>query len=123
MKSSASRAAASTPPEPDLTPDERAARLEQIIVNVLNNAAKYTPPAGAITVAAAEERGEAVLRVRDTGIGISKDMLPRIFEPFQRFDDRIMKFWTDLLNGFIAGIGPGSIGEQGDGKLTLSIDP
>src|SRR5688572_29676887 len=53
-------------------------RLEQIIVNVLNNAAKYTPPEGRIDVEASEEAGQAVLCVRDSGVGIAADMLPRI---------------------------------------------
>jgi CheY-like chemotaxis protein/two-component sensor histidine kinase len=64
-------------------------RLEQIIVNVLNNAAKYTPAGGRIDVAAAEEGGEAVLRVRDTGVGIAPEMLPRIFDLFTQGDQSL----------------------------------
>jgi signal transduction histidine kinase/CheY-like chemotaxis protein len=65
------------------------ARLEQIIVNVLNNACKYTPAEGHISVAVSEERDEAVLRIRDTGIGISDEMLPRIFELFVQGDQSL----------------------------------
>jgi PAS domain S-box-containing protein len=65
------------------------ARLEQIIVNVLNNASKYTPPEGRIDVAVATEAGEAVLRIRDTGIGIAPDVLPRIFELFVQGDQSL----------------------------------
>jgi PAS domain S-box-containing protein len=65
------------------------ARLEQIIVNLLNNASKYTPPDGRIAVSLAEEGGEAVLRVRDTGIGIAPDVLPRIFELFVQGDQTL----------------------------------
>jgi CheY-like chemotaxis protein/anti-sigma regulatory factor (Ser/Thr protein kinase) len=65
------------------------ARLEQIIVNVLNNACKYTPPGGAISVAVSEEPGEAVLRIQDTGIGIAEDVLPRIFELFVQGDQSL----------------------------------
>jgi PAS domain S-box-containing protein len=65
------------------------ARLEQIIVNVLNNAAKYTPPEGRIGVSASREGDEAVLRVRDTGMGISAEMLPRIFELFVQGDQSL----------------------------------
>ena len=56
-------------------------RLEQVINNLLTNALKYTPPGGRIevTVAAGDP---AVLRVVDTGVGISADVLPTIFEPF-----------------------------------------
>jgi PAS domain S-box-containing protein len=65
------------------------ARLEQIIVNVLNNACKYTPAEGHISVVVSEERDEAVLRIRDTGIGISDEMLPRIFELFVQGDQSL----------------------------------
>jgi PAS domain S-box-containing protein len=57
-------------------------RLSQVISNLLTNAAKYTPPGGEITVAAARLGDEIVLRVRDTGIGIAPEMLPRIFDLF-----------------------------------------
>ena len=59
-----------------------ASRLAQAIVNLLNNAAKYTDPGGRIVIAAACVRDIVALRVRDTGIGISSDQLPRIFELF-----------------------------------------
>ena len=65
------------------------ARLEQIIVNLLNNASKYTPPAGHIEVSAAAEGGDVVLRIRDTGIGIAADVLPRIFELFVQGDQSL----------------------------------
>ena len=57
-------------------------RLAQVISNLLTNAAKYTPPGGHITVQAREEDGEVVLRVRDTGIGIAPEVLPRVFDLF-----------------------------------------
>ena len=65
------------------------ARLEQIIVNVLNNASKYTPPDGRIRVVVSREGDEAVLRICDTGIGIAADMLPRIFELFVQGDQSL----------------------------------
>ena len=58
------------------------ARLEQILANLLNNAAKYTMPGGQIRVTAALEGAEAVVRVRDNGIGVPPDVLDRVFEPF-----------------------------------------
>jgi PAS domain S-box-containing protein len=61
-------------------------RLEQVLANVLNNAAKYTDHGGHIWLTARQEGGEFVLRVRDTGVGILADMLPRIFEPFVQSD-------------------------------------
>jgi signal transduction histidine kinase/CheY-like chemotaxis protein len=58
------------------------ARLSQIVDNLLLNAIKYTPAGGSIDVHTSSERDAAVLRVRDTGIGIAPDLLPRMFELF-----------------------------------------
>jgi len=60
------------------------ARLEQVFVNILLNAAKYTPSGGLIRVAVQAEEGEAVVRIGDNGIGIAPDVLPRVFELFVR---------------------------------------
>ncbi len=76
------------PPRP-LYVEADPARLEQIIVNVLNNAAKYTPPNGHISVVVAQEGDEVVLRVSDTGIGIPQDMLSRIFDLFVQGDQSL----------------------------------
>lgn len=59
-------------------------RLEQIVVNLLSNALRYTDPGGAVTVAVRSEGGRAVLEVRDTGIGIPAEDLPRVFTRFWR---------------------------------------
>jgi signal transduction histidine kinase/ActR/RegA family two-component response regulator len=59
-------------------------RLAQVLSNLLNNAAKYTPPGGRIVVSAAAEGDEIVVRVRDTGIGIPAHMLPRVFDMFMQ---------------------------------------
>ena len=61
-------------------------RLEQVLGNLLDNAIKYTPAGGSIRVSLAREPEEAVLRVRDTGVGIARDMLPRIFELFTQVE-------------------------------------
>jgi signal transduction histidine kinase len=60
------------------------ARLQQIVDNLLSNAVKYTPAGGSISVSVKHEAEEAILRVRDTGIGISPDLLPRLFELFMQ---------------------------------------
>jgi signal transduction histidine kinase/DNA-binding response OmpR family regulator len=69
-------------PRAGLLVNADAARLAQAIANVLTNAAKYTPDGGRVQVAAQAEGSEVVLTVRDSGIGIAREMLPRIFEPF-----------------------------------------
>ena len=66
-----------------MTGDER--RLAQVVRNLLNNAARHTVQ-GAVTVATAVEGGNAVVRVSDTGEGISAEDLPHIFQRFYRAD-------------------------------------
>jgi CheY-like chemotaxis protein len=59
---------------------------KQVVGNLLTNAAKYTDAGGRSGVTAQREGGKVVLRVRDTGIGIAPDMLPRIFDLFVQVD-------------------------------------
>jgi CheY-like chemotaxis protein len=59
-----------------------AARLEQVVVNLLTNAAKYTEEGGHIWLSAREEDKQCVLSVRDTGVGIAPALLPKIFDLF-----------------------------------------
>ena len=61
-------------------------RLVQALSNVLNNAAKYTPHGGQITLTAAREHDDIVIRVRDSGVGIPAEMLPSIFDLFTQVD-------------------------------------
>jgi PAS domain S-box-containing protein len=61
-----------------------AIRLHQIIVNLLTNAVKYTPMGGTIDVRVTRSHGDAVLVVRDDGMGISAEMLPKIFDMYSR---------------------------------------
>jgi signal transduction histidine kinase len=63
-------------------------RLNQILANLLTNAVEYTEPGGEIHLAAEETAGAVVLRVRDNGMGITPDLLPRIFDLFQQGDRR-----------------------------------
>ncbi len=62
--------------------DGDATRLEQVVVNLLNNAAKYTDEGGHIWLSLQEVGTEAVLQVRDSGVGIAPDLMPRIFTLF-----------------------------------------
>ncbi|MCW7542103.1 response regulator [Aquabacterium sp. A7-Y] len=59
-------------------------RLSQIVANLLNNAAKYTEEGGRIELSAAIDGGEAVIGVRDNGVGIEPGLLPRVFDLFQQ---------------------------------------
>jgi PAS domain S-box-containing protein len=73
-------------PDEPLVLDADPVRLEQILTNVLNNAAKYTKEPGQILVTAERDERNIVLKVKDTGIGIPPDMLARIFEMFAQVD-------------------------------------
>ena len=66
-----------------------AVRLEQVAVNLLSNASKYTDRGGQISVTLLREGDEAVLSVRDNGVGIAADMLPRIFDLFAQADQSL----------------------------------
>jgi PAS domain S-box-containing protein len=57
-------------------------RLSQVVANLLNNAAKYTPRGGRVALSAHAENGELVIRVRDNGYGIDPEALDRVFEMF-----------------------------------------
>jgi signal transduction histidine kinase len=59
-----------------------ATRLEQMITNLLTNAAKYTDPQGRIDLEIRDDDGQVLVRVTDSGIGIAPDMLEHVFEPF-----------------------------------------
>ena len=62
------------------------ARIEQVVVNLLTNAAKYTADGGTIAIAVQREGDQAVLRVRDSGVGIAPELLPQVFELFTQAD-------------------------------------
>jgi signal transduction histidine kinase/DNA-binding response OmpR family regulator len=69
-------------PEKPVALDVDLTRMTQVVSNLLNNAAKYTDPGGRIEIVAESDDEEAVIRVRDDGIGIRTEMLPRVFELF-----------------------------------------
>lgn len=68
-----------------------AVRLEQLVANLIGNAIKYTDRGGSITVSLQEDDGEAILRVADNGVGISPEMLPKVFELFTQVDNSLSR--------------------------------
>jgi PAS domain S-box-containing protein len=111
-------------PDP-ISVDADVTRIEQVVVNLLNNAAKYTDEGGQIWLSAKQEGNLAVLRVRDTGVGIAPEVLENIFDPFsqaERTMDRaqgglgigltVVQKIVELHHGHVeaasAGIGQGS---------------
>jgi CheY-like chemotaxis protein/two-component sensor histidine kinase len=75
----------SLPREP-LWIEADATRVAQVLANLLNNAAKYTLERGKIKLGVTREGDNVVFRVRDNGLGISAELLPRVFEPFTQAD-------------------------------------
>jgi PAS domain S-box-containing protein len=102
-----------------------AMRLVQVVVNLLSNAAKYTPDGGHVWVRLRREGDEAVLSVRDDGVGMSADLLPRVFEIFVQGDrsleraegglgiglslvERLLALHGGTIKAYSAGPGQGS---------------
>jgi PAS domain S-box-containing protein len=100
-------------------------RLIQVLTNLLNNAAKYTPDNGEISIRVDATESDVTIRISDTGVGISADLLPRVFELFsqaERSPDRsqgglglglaLVKSLVELHDGSVAaysaGVGKGS---------------
>jgi PAS domain S-box-containing protein len=95
-------------------------RLEQVFDNLLHNAAKYTDPGGRIMLTAARDGPSVVVRVRDTGIGIAADELPRVFDLFMQAERRFDRAQGGLGIGLslvrsLVDLHGGSITAQSDG--------
>jgi signal transduction histidine kinase/CheY-like chemotaxis protein len=102
-----------------------AVRLAQVISNLLNNAVKYTDEGGAITLALRQDGGEAVLSVKDSGIGIPPAALPRVFEMFVQGDGNDRRTRSGLGIGLtlvrsIVGMHGGRVEAQSAGPGTGS---
>jgi CheY-like chemotaxis protein len=78
-------------PEPPLRIDGDRARLAQAVGNLLDNAARYSQPGSEILLEARREGDETVIRVSDTGTGISPEALPQVFELFSQVDERALQ--------------------------------
>ena len=75
-----------TAPEPPITVNGDRLRLAQVLSNLLNNAAKFTDPGGKIELIGRREGDDAVILVRDTGVGIAAEVLPQVFGLFSQMD-------------------------------------
>ena len=71
-------------------------RLEQVFVNLLANASKYTDVGGELAVIMHVRDGQAVVRIRDTGIGIAPEVLPKLFDLFKQVDRTAPRYRSGL---------------------------
>jgi signal transduction histidine kinase len=94
-------------------------RISQVISNLLNNAAKYTPDGGEIYVKAHEENGQAVVSVSDNGVGIPHDMQARVFDLFTQVEGGIKRSRGGLGIGLALAK---QLVELHHGTLTVSSD-
>lgn len=100
-------------------------RLEQVLVNLLVNAAKYTDDGGELSLSAQQKDGDVIIRIRDSGIGIAPDVLPSVFNLFMQADNSsrraeagfgiglaLVRSFVELHGGHVtatsAGLGQGS---------------
>ncbi len=112
-----------------------AARLVQCLVNLLANAVKYTDPGGTIRIAVRQEDAHGLITVSDTGMGITKELLPQIFELFvqgERALDRsqgglgiglsVVKRLVEMHGGIVAVRSPG-VGQGSTFEVRLPLIP
>lgn len=113
--------------------DGDAARLAQVLSNVLNNAAKYTPASGEIRFSLKAEHQEAIFQVADTGVGIPPAMLQRIFDLFTQVEHSAGRSGGGLgigltlvreiveLHGGQVGVSSAGIDQGSEFKITLPL--
>ena len=93
------------------------ARMEQVVINLLNNAAKYTDPGGLIRITVNQQGAEALIRVKDNGVGIAPELLPHIFELFTQVDGSLGRSYGGLGIGLALA---SSLVEMHEGRLQAS---
>jgi len=84
-----------------------ATRMEEVLINLLNNAAKYTPDGGRIEVwcEGTPDDKAVQVRVRDNGMGIDEELLPRIFDLFTQADRSLARSFEQAVDGMLAVVG------------------
>ncbi len=96
-------------------------RLVQVVSNLLNNAAKYTGEGGRIALSVEDDGDRAILRVRDTGVGIAAAMLQRIFDPFTQVPGQVDRSQGGL--GIGLGLVRSLIDRHGGSVQATSVGP
>jgi PAS domain S-box-containing protein len=106
-------------------------RLAQVVTNILNNAARYTPFGGRIEIEAERAAAEAVIRVRDNGVGMAPETLPRIFDLFSQVEPgkaaglgvglALAKKLVELHGGVIEAMSAGA-GKGSEFSVRLPLD-
>ena len=109
-----------TLPEEPITLNVDPIRIEQVVTNLLHNAAKYTPEGGQINLSVAREDSQAVIRVRDNGIGIAPEHIHEIFDLFMQVDSSLERSLGGLGIGLtlvksLTELHAGSVEAQSDG--------
>jgi CheY-like chemotaxis protein/two-component sensor histidine kinase len=114
-----------------------AARLVQVLANLLTNSCKYTPPGGRITIEAGQVGNYAVVSIEDSGVGIPHDKLESIFEPFVQIDRdagrsngglgiglTLVKRLVEMHGGSVEASSPGrDLGSRFVVRLPAVVDP
>jgi CheY-like chemotaxis protein len=106
--------------------DGDATRLQQVIANLVENAVKFTPEKGSVSVLIERAGDSAVIRVKDTGIGIGAEFLPYIFDRFSQADASTRRSYTGLGLGLaivkkIVELHDGTIGVESEGEGKGSV--
>jgi PAS domain S-box-containing protein len=96
-------------------------RFQQVLLNLVSNAVKFTPQDGTITIRTSSENGSIKIEVIDTGIGITADVMPRLFRPFEQGEEGITRQFGGLGRGLsvvksLVDLHKGSVSVTSDGR-------